>query len=464
MNLTVNPTPSNLMPLSIESSPLVCKLHAPTVNWRDMKPCDHFVQFYETDYSLVEAVSCYFKSGLEEGSACIGIVTPPHKKAIEGRLVEAGIDFQSGISSDSYLMLDARETLACFMQNGMPDARLFHESVGKIVAAPASKNRPILAFGEMVDLLWSDGNQAAAVRLEELWNILGKSYKFTLFCAYSMNEFAGEGMSEPLKEICSQHSHVIPAESYSLAGDTDERLREITRLQQKASELEAEVARRKEAERALYLQQKEVVALNARLKRAITEMHHRVKNNLQVISATIELQELEYKEKQAVPIEEYGRLKSHVNTLAIVHDLLTLGHQDCDENQLLSIKQVLDRLLPMLEQAAWKRKVSYAVADALLTSKQCVALSLVTNELVSNSLKHGKQGVELSLSVENGQVITEVCDDGIGFPDNFNVHENCKIGLELVESLVVTDLQGKVHFENRNEGGARVRVIFDLPQ
>jgi two-component sensor histidine kinase len=88
---------------------------------------------------------------------------------------------------------------------------------------------------------------------------------------------------------------------------------------------------------------------------------------------------------------------------------------------------------------------------------------LIANELVANALKHGNDSVELSLAVQNDQVVLEVCDDGPGFPAEFNALANANTGLELVESLVVTDLLGEARFENRIEGGARVRVVFALP-
>jgi len=101
--------------------------------------------------------------------------------------------------------------------------------------------------------------------------------------------------------------------------------------------------------------------------------------------------------------------------------------------------------------------------DAEIPSKQCVSLALVINELVSNALKHGKTAADVNLSVDGQDVVLEVCDDGPGFPDGFDSVTAANTGLELVDSLVRTDLGAEVCYENRAEGGARVKVLFPLP-
>jgi PAS domain S-box-containing protein len=210
-------------------------------------------------------------------------------------------------------------------------------------------------------------------------------------------------------------------------------------------------------------QQRELAALNARLKRSMKETHHRVKNNLQIIAALIEMQAQEHEKNRAVPLEEFDRLKSHVCTLAIVHDLLTKNLRETEDAQRISTKDVLVRLLPMLQQTAWKQTVRFEIADAELPSKQCVSLALVITELVSNALKHGKSDTEVTFAVQGRRAILAVCDDGPGFPEDFDPIASANTGLELVESLVRTDLAGQACYENRTQGGACVRVLFALP-
>jgi PAS domain S-box-containing protein len=674
---------------------------APILDWRTMSPTDHFVQFYENDVSLVDAVSGFIGVGFERRESCIVIATPTHRASLENKLKELGFDVTTLHAQGHYIPLDAAATLSRFMREKTPEPQCFEETIGRVIARAGEGGRRVRAFGEMVSLLWAEGNQDGAIRLEELWNELAKTRPFSLFCAYSMQDFDSEAHAAPFHQICTQHSCVVPAESYAALSSTDERMREISRLQQKAQALEAEIAQRRQAEKALacrerelsdfldsalegihkvgpdgtvlwanraeldllgytpdeYIghsitefhadpdvieamltqlrggealynhparlrckdgsikhvlvhsngyfedgqflysrcftrdvtyfkeaeiaqqrlaaiigssddaiigktlegiitswnrgaerifgyteeeavgrpktmlfppdllgeedvilarlrrgeriehfesvrvrkdgrqidvsltispikdsqgtivgastiarditgakeQQRELAALNARLKRSMTETHHRVKNNLQVIAAMIDMQALDHRAEQAIPIEEFDRLKSHIGTLAIVHDLLTHSIKEAEESQFISTKAVLDRLLPMLQQTAWKRTVRFEIADTEVPSKQCVSLALVLNELVSNSIKHGKSETEVTFAVQGGQASLEVCDDGPGFPENFNALACANTGLELVESLVCTDLAGQTYYENRQEGGARVRVTFDLP-
>ena len=224
----------------------------------------------------------------------------------------------------------------------------------------------------------------------------------------------------------------------------------------------ADITERKEAELALIERAHEIEALNTRLTRAMQETHHRVKNNLQVISAMIEMQIMEHSDEQVVPLEEYRQLKAHLHTLSLVHDLLTNSvREDADGH--ISSKAVLENLLPMLEKMAWNKSVRYSIEDVRLTSKVCISLALILNELVTNAFKHGKQEAEVIFSIQGTQAALTVSDDGPGFAEGFDPLKAANMGLELVESLVRTDLRGRSVYSNGPGGGGCVRVTFPLP-
>ena len=65
-------------------------------------------------------------------------------------------------------------------------------------------------YGEMVAVLWDQGNVAAAIELERLWNELADSNPFSLFCAYPIRAFDLDAGAERFRKICAQHSAVIP--------------------------------------------------------------------------------------------------------------------------------------------------------------------------------------------------------------------------------------------------------------
>jgi len=170
-----------------------------------------------------------------------------------------------------YIALDADETLSKFMVDGRPDERRFAEVIGSLIGRAANDGgRPVRAFGEMVALLWAEGRHEAAIRLEELWNDLAKSQSFSLMCAYPIAGFDHEEHGDSFQRICQAHSHVRPAESFVESADADELRRQVSLLQQKATALEAEIAKRERTERTLRRRERELADF---LENAVEGLH-----------------------------------------------------------------------------------------------------------------------------------------------------------------------------------------------
>ena len=219
----------------------------------------------------------------------------------------------------------------------------------------------------------------------------------------------------------------------------------------------ADVTEAVQAENILRRHQEQIEALNSRLVRAMRETHHRIKNNLQVIQALIEIQAEEKGET-----EEMQRVKKHVSALAAIHDLLTLQIKQGGEDTHLPAKEVLRQLIARLQQTAAHRRVSAHIENIPLSVHQAASLALLINECVGNAIKHSKGAVEITLDVLNDMATLEVRDDGRGFPPGFDPRRHANTGLELIESAARWDLRGDVRFENRAEGGGRVVVTFPV--
>lgn len=252
-------------------------------------------------------------------------------------------------------------------------------------------------------------------------------------------------------------------------------------------ELEKEIIARKRAEEALQqaydglevrVQERtaQIQQLNEDLQHAMAETHHRVKNNLQVVSALLEMQIDETPD--AIPRVVVQESLQQIKTIAVVHDLLSRDHTPGE----VDIGQVLRNLLPLL--AVGLQKESGAITIRLeghpdpiyLPTKAATGLALVVNELISNAVKHGSPSqrstdtndrVILKLSRQpQEQILLQVEDDGPGFPEGFDVSTDAHLGLALVASIVANDLQGEVTYANRTmEGqsasrGARVSLHF----
>jgi PAS domain S-box-containing protein len=200
--------------------------------------------------------------------------------------------------------------------------------------------------------------------------------------------------------------------------------------------------------------------LNERLRRAMTETHHRVKNNLQVVAALIDMQE--HHEGDMVPVSMLERLRQNIQALAVIHDILTEETKIDGEIRLVSIKGVLERLVPILRTTMGARRLRAEIEDVHLAPKQITALAIVANELISNAVKHGKGDIELTLHQHGSLVTLVIDDDGPGFPENFDPVAAANTGLELIESIARFDLHGETFYQNRSQGGAQIRITFPV--
>jgi len=203
---------------------------------------DHLVEFYETTAFLVATVTDFIAPALRSRNAAIVVATPEHREAFEHALREQGIALDAAIADGLYLAFDAAELLSLFMVGGAPHPGLFAEVVGSVLARAAADGRQVKVYGEMVALLWADGDVTSTIALEDLWNDLAAEHRFALLCAYPLQGFDAQSRAA-FKRICTQHGHVIPAEGYSQTDSDDERERVVAALQQEVASLRDEVRR-----------------------------------------------------------------------------------------------------------------------------------------------------------------------------------------------------------------------------
>jgi PAS domain S-box-containing protein len=209
---------------------------------------EHLVQFYENDEFLASAVAAFLGEGIAAGEPAIMIATREHRDAVLALLREQGIDVERERRDGRFVALDARETLATFMDGDLPERSRFEATIGPAIEGllRASGRSVVRAYGEMVDVLWKEGNSSGALQLEGLWNDLAAKYSFALLCAYAISSFYKESHAEGLRDVCRAHRHVFPAP----ATGTHPTL-QATLLDEQARALQAEIRHRKQVERAL---------------------------------------------------------------------------------------------------------------------------------------------------------------------------------------------------------------------
>ena len=220
----------------------------------------HFVQFYEDDGRLVDAVSNFVASSLQEGGGGVVIATQKHRTPVVQRLARRGLDLRKLEEEGRWAPLDAEQSLEQFMVEGLPDRNRFRDLIEPVLErAGRHETTPrVRAYGDMVAVLWERGNREAAIQLESLWNEIIRQRSLSLFCAYPLRAFGGEAAAQAFIEICGEHEHVLPSEDYVGLKTQEERHRLVLQLQQKAVALDAEVSRRKEIEDLLRRREKEL--------------------------------------------------------------------------------------------------------------------------------------------------------------------------------------------------------------
>jgi PAS domain S-box-containing protein len=187
---------------------------------------EHTVQLYTDDRHLIDVLAQYVRSALENEHCALIVATDSHRSALRNRLASDGLDLENLIAQRRCVMLDAAETLDRFMVEGHVEKHGFYLTVGgifrQIRGFSCNTDSRIFVFGEMVALLWAAGKCEEAIRLENFWNELALSYRFTLLCAYPIMGFYSETELELFVRACAQHSRVSTSEKYRTPHDKGE--------------------------------------------------------------------------------------------------------------------------------------------------------------------------------------------------------------------------------------------------
>jgi len=234
-----------------------------------------------------------------------------------------------------------------------------------------------------------------------------------------------------------------------------------------------DITERKEAEEAL--------ARTGEIRKK--EIHHRIKNNLQVISSLLELQADQFSEEKVV--EAFRESQNRVASMAIIHEELYRA----GDTETLDFSAYLRKLTSDLLRSYMVRKedvkLKLEVDEVFLGMDMAIPLGIIINELVSNALKHafppGKKGEirinlcrkEISENKNIGQIINNndkgslinrsylyklvVSDNGLGFPENIDFKNTESLGLQLVNTLV-EQLEGTIEMETNR--GTTFRISF----
>jgi PAS domain S-box-containing protein len=209
-----------------------------------------------------------------------------------------------------------------------------------------------------------------------------------------------------------------------------------------------DVTERKRAEKQIQdaLREKEVL---------LKEVHHRVKNNMQIISSLLRLQAEVSKDENV--IEMFKESQNRITLMSLVHEKLYLSQNLAKIDFNDYIRDVVNSLFESYVLNTGKIALNINVENISMGVDYAIPCGLIINELVTNSLKYafsdGREGeIKITLRTTDGDMIElKVSDNGIGIPENLDFRKTESLGLHLVTVLVENQLHGEINL-NRSAG------------
>ncbi len=466
---------------------------APHSHWSNMSDTDHFVQFYETDGFLLNSLSGFIGSAIKSNDGAIVIATETHRAGLDELLLANGLDVESAKTRGQYISLDAADTLSRFMVDGSPEPKRFREVLGSVIASLTDGRARVRAFGEMVALLWAEGNHTGALRLEELWNELQIAHSFSLFCAYPMNGFGGEKFLASHVDVCTAHSRVIPTETYSGLSDPDARLRAIAQLQQKAKSLESEIQERVRAEEALraalvreQMARSEAQAANRMKDEFLATVSHELRTPLNAIIGWSHLLRTGRLDEATIARAVETIDRNAKSQAQLIEDILDVSRMITGKlklnNEPVDLAAVINAAIDSVQLAADAKEIHLAVTldpSARHTIGDANRLQQVVWNLLANAIKFTPARGRIEVAVERAGRYAQICvsDSGQGISAEFlpfifdrfrqadgtstRQHGGLGLGLSIVRQLV--ELHGgaiKAQSEGQDKGAT---FIIQLP-
>ena len=217
-----------------------------------------------------------------------------------------------------------------------------------------------------------------------------------------------------------------------------------------------DITGRMQAEKALRVSLEEKEAL-------LKEIHHRVKNNLQIVSSLLSLQTEHVAPEEA--LEALKESQNRVRSMAMIHEQLYSSGDLARIKFDRYVRDLTSYIFRTYSTRAGKISLTMDVQPVALGIDRAIPCGIIINELVTNALKHAfphESGGTIHIRFVKGgdqEVLLTVEDDGVGIPEGLDPEKSTSLGLELVQTLV-EQLKGKVSIES--SGGARFSIRFPL--
>jgi len=418
----------------------------------------HVLQFCDDDQALTLAAADFLAEGIASGQAVVAFATPARREAMRDHLRTRGLDVEYLERESRFTIHDARATLATFMAGDMPDPRKFSHSVGAAVErlCEANHGADVRAFGEMVSLLWQDGNTRAAIRLEELWNELTETYPLALLCSYAGGGFLAATAAGDRAAVVRLHTHILDPGSADLLSEPNlpayrslaERTVALERELEERTALEARLRealvaqkvaedklRRASAEREDLLQRErearaEAEAANRAKVEFLSIMSHELRTPLNAIGGHVQLIDLELHgpvtPAQRAALARIAKSQQHLLTL--VNDVLNLARIETGQIEYVAeevplpaiVQEIADGLQPLFDRVGLTCEVSLPPDGApLIAAADGEKVRQILLNLFTNTVKFTRSGGRVTVGVSQSGADPDVLnvwvrDTGVG--------------------------------------------------
>jgi two-component sensor histidine kinase len=198
----------------------------------------------------------------------------------------------------------------------------------------------------------------------------------------------------------------------------------------------------------------------------LKEIHHRVKNNLNIIIGLLELQAQNIQDESVKELfrESINRIRS----MAIIHEYLYRHDSHSQIDLSVYIESLTDNLLSVYADSRRELLINYSLDNIATDFDIAIPIGLIVNEVVTNSIKHAfidkqKGVIDINLEKRDNQIILAIKDNGIGIPVNLDIENIKTLGLQLIK-LLVDQLNGKYRMIRENGTTVQIEIPFKEPK
>lgn len=194
----------------------------------------------------------------------------------------------------------------------------------------------------------------------------------------------------------------------------------------------------------------------------LKEIHHRVKNNLNIIIGLLELQSQNIEDLSVK--EMFRESINRIRSMAIIHEYLYRSDNQSKIDLSVYIESLADNLLSVYAYNKRELLINYSLDNLSVDFDMAIPIGLIVNEVVTNSIKHAfldkpKGRIDIALEEKNHSISLVIRDDGVGIPVNFDFENNKTLGLQLVK-LLVNQLNGKYKIYRENGTAVQIEIPF----